>query len=929
VIYNRFKFVPSYAALFASSLIAVGCSTGEDRSDTAQSEGIAQTQQAVTMSTHVVEGYWHNFYNSSVCPMRLTSVASYWDVIHVAFADNAGSGNVAFNLYTPAAGEPCSAMDPTQFKADIATLKSQGKNVVLSLGGAAGAIAIGSTSDQTNFVNSLKNIITTWGFSGVDIDLESGSSFIHGSTIQQLLPGALQTLSSWYSSSGPGGHMFLSMAPEHPYVHGGVVAYSGIWGAYLPMITQLSSQLDVLHCQLYNNGSVTTPNVAPYNGATFPMDSVDNLVASVKMLVEGFDTAGGPHFNGIAASQVAFGVPSGPKSSNPPFISTSTINNAYDCITANVNCGTLHMANTQPSFRGVMTWSINWDAYDVANNTAGRVDFANIRSHMNGGSSCTPTTCSAQGKNCGSISDGCGGTLSCGSCTSPQTCGGGGTANVCGSSSGTTTSIDDSVQGTGANQFNYSGAGWGHCTNCSDGNTNMYNLSNSWDLTANDNFTLAFSGTKVALYGVKDLQNGIAAVSVDGGSETNVDFYGSTRIGNQLLWTSPVLSSGSHTFKVRVTGTKNASSTNSFVVPDRVDVTSGGTCTPTTCSAQGKNCGSISDGCGGTLSCGSCTSPQTCGGGGTANVCGSSCTPTTCSAQGKNCGSISDGCGGTLSCGSCTSPQTCGGGGTANVCGGGSSGTTTSIDDSVQGTGTNQFNYSGTGWGHCTNCSDGNTNMYNLSNSWDLTANDYFTLGFSGTQVALYGVKDVQNGIAAVSIDGGAETNVDFYGSTRIGNQLLWTSATLASGSHTVKVRVTGTKNASSSNSYVVPDRVDVTSGGSSCTPTTCSAQGKNCGSISDGCSGTLNCGSCTSPQTCGGGGTANVCGGGGGSTCATAYSQGNCNTYVSGTQVSSGGHNWTCSNGNCANCAGYTTCAPGGTGCPWGTVWTDNGTCN
>jgi len=75
----------------------------------------------------------------------------------------------------------------------------------------------------------------------------------------------------------------------------------------------------------------------------------------------------------------------------------------------------------------------------------------------------------------------------------------------------------------------------------------------------------------------------------------------------------------------------------------------------------------MSDGCTGTLNCGSCTSPQTCGGGGTANVCG--CTPTTCAAQGKNCGSISDGCGGTLNCGTCTNPNTCGGGGTANVCG--------------------------------------------------------------------------------------------------------------------------------------------------------------------------------------------------------------------------------------------------------------------
>src|SRR5262249_17366319 len=47
------------------------------------------------------------------------------------------------------------------------------------------------------------------------------------------------------------------------------------------------------------------------------------------------------------------------------------------------------------------------------------------------------------------------------------------------------------------------------------------------------------------------------------------------------------------------------------------------------------------------------------------------CTPTTCAAQGKNCGTIADGCGGALSCGTCTPPQTCGGGGVAHACGGG------------------------------------------------------------------------------------------------------------------------------------------------------------------------------------------------------------------------------------------------------------------
>ncbi len=134
------------------------------------------------------------------------------------------------------------------------------------------------------------------------------------------------------------------------------------------------------------------------------------------------------------------------------------------------------------------------------------------------------------------------------------------------------------------------------------------------------------------------------------------------------------------------------------------------TCTPTSCAAEQKNCGSIPDKCGATLECGSCTAGQTCGGGGTPNVCG--CTPKSCAAQGKNCGTLPDGCGGTLecgtcnagtcsnnvcagctpttscqaqgrscgtiddgcatvSCGSCPDGQTCGGGGTPGVCGAG------------------------------------------------------------------------------------------------------------------------------------------------------------------------------------------------------------------------------------------------------------------
>jgi len=94
------------------------------------------------------------------------------------------------------------------------------------------------------------------------------------------------------------------------------------------------------------------------------------------------------------------------------------------------------------------------------------------------------------------------------------------------------------------------------------------------------------------------------------------------------------------------------------------------TCVPVTTCPVGDNCGTVSDGCGGTVTCGTCTAPQSCGGSGTANVCGAACTPITTCPAGADCGTLSNGCGGTITCGTCTGANTCGGGGVANQCGG-------------------------------------------------------------------------------------------------------------------------------------------------------------------------------------------------------------------------------------------------------------------
>lgn len=103
-----------------------------------------------------------------------------------------------------------------------------------------------------------------------------------------------------------------------------------------------------------------------------------------------------------------------------------------------------------------------------------------------------------------------------------------------------------------------------------------YQNDNHWSNVANASYQVPFSGTQVKLYGAQASWHGIAAVSIDGGAETAVDTYAAARKDDVLLWSSPVLTAGSHTLKVRATGAKNAGSSGTFVTADRVDVIDGG-----------------------------------------------------------------------------------------------------------------------------------------------------------------------------------------------------------------------------------------------------------------------------------------------------------------------------------------------------------------
>ncbi len=96
------------------------------------------------------------------------------------------------------------------------------------------------------------------------------------------------------------------------------------------------------------------------------------------------------------------------------------------------------------------------------------------------------------------------------------------------------------------------------------------------------------------------------------------------------------------------------------------------------------------------------------------------------------------------------------------------------------------------------------------------------------------------------------------------------------------------------------------------CVPKTCAALGMLCGTASDGCGATLNCGGCAAPETCGGGGTPGICGCTPTRTCAAGV---DCSSVADGcgATLDCGGcpEGDTCGANGVASQCGVGTCTP------------------
>lgn len=106
----------------------------------------------------------------------------------------------------------------------------------------------------------------------------------------------------------------------------------------------------------------------------------------------------------------------------------------------------------------------------------------------------------------------------------------------------------------------------------------------------------------------------------------------------------------------------------------------------------------------------------------------------------------------------------------------------------------------------------GDFNYYNNDYHSSPTAGKYMEFTFNGTGARWIGSKNVNMGKVDIKLDGiTVASNVDLYSATAMHQQVLFEIQRLSSGSHTLRIEVLGTKNLSSSGTYVIMDACEYT----------------------------------------------------------------------------------------------------------------------
>ena len=303
-------------------------------------------------------GYFHNWNTANAPYISLTNVDTRYNIINVAFATPVGLTDYRME-FTPA------GVSQSTFISQIQVLQGQGRIVSISVGGATAPISLHTTAERDSFVQTMSAIIDLYGFDGMDIDFEGSSLSITGGTITSpvdlpvihLIEAIREIMRRYFDAQHK--KMFLSMAPETAFVQGGQSAFGGVWGAYLPVVHALRDSIELLHVQLYNSGTMYGIDRKIYTQGT-----CDFIVAMAEAVIQGFRTTGGI-FPGLPARKIAIGLPACSRAAGGGYTPPDSVKAAMSYLLGSgPRPGVYSLANPSgyPDLRGMMTWSINWDA---------------------------------------------------------------------------------------------------------------------------------------------------------------------------------------------------------------------------------------------------------------------------------------------------------------------------------------------------------------------------------------------------------------------------------------------------------------------------------------------------------------------------------------------------------------------------------------
>ncbi|PKH05520.1 immunoglobulin-like domain-containing protein [Moritella sp. Urea-trap-13] len=299
-----------------------------------------------SQDNNVVVGYWHNWcdgrgYQGGNAPcVELEAVNPQYNVVNISFMkvyDTADGSIPTFKL------DPTIGLSEAEFIAQINTLNSQGRSVLIALGGADAHIEL-TRGDEDALATEIIRLTDLYGFDGLDIDLEQAA--ITAKDNQFVIPAALKMVKDHYRKTGD--NFMITMAPEFPYLTAN--------GAYTPYLTELDGYYDFINPQFYNQGG----DGLWIEGLGWIAQDNDELKEEFIYYIADSLINGTRNYHKIPHDKLVFGLPSSIDAAATGYIKEpQDLYNAFERL----------KAQGQP-LRGVMTWSVNWDmGTDAANNS--------------------------------------------------------------------------------------------------------------------------------------------------------------------------------------------------------------------------------------------------------------------------------------------------------------------------------------------------------------------------------------------------------------------------------------------------------------------------------------------------------------------------------------------------------------------------------